>query len=262
MSAPPLITLLTDFGLEDPYVGVMKGALLRHCPDARLVDLSHALAAGDRVAAAFWIERVFRWFEPGTVHLVVVDPGVGSARVPLAVRAHSQYFVGPDNGVLSEVIESDAASELRVIESGALPSRTFHGRDLFAPTAARLAAGSLGWAEVGPLTEERHATLVPRPVAGEERCSGQVITVDRFGNALTNLGPPPAATCELVLAGRRFPLLGTYADAAPGGICALLGSFERLEIAQRDGHAARTLGITAGTPVELAWGARLGHDES
>ena len=231
MSAAPLITLLTDFGLEDPFVGVMKGVLYRHCASARLVDLTHAIPAGDRVAAAFWVERVFRWFEPGTVHLVVVDPGVGSARAPLVVQAHGQYFVGPDNGVLTDVIASDDFAEVRVITSGALPSRTFHGRDLFAPVAARLAAGSLAWELVGVPRETWHEAIVPVPVVRAGSRQGQVITIDRFGNALTNLGPPEGGEQELIVGGQRLPLVGTYSDVAPGAICAVLGSFERLEVA-------------------------------
>lgn len=251
-----LITLLTDFGLEDPYVGVMKGVLLRECPEAQLIDLTHAIAAGDCVAAGFWLERVFSWFPAGTVHLVVVDPGVGTARQALLLAAHGHYFVGPDNGILSGLMASDVKAELRAIDGArlglALPSRTFHGRDLFAPVAARIAHGSLQCAQVGPLCEARSAPLVPRPNQSAAGWSGQILVVDRFGNLISNLVAPPAReSFEIQIAGRTLPIVQTYGEGAKSQLVALVGSFGTLEVAQRDGHAARALGVDVGTPLEL-----------
>lgn len=254
--AAPLITLLTDFGLEDPYVGVMKGVLLRDCPEARLIDLTHAIAAGDCRAAGFWLERVFAWFPARTVHLVVVDPGVGTARQPLLISAHGHYFVGPDNGMLSGLIASDPNAEVRAIDAArlglTLPSRTFHGRDLFAPVAARVAQGSLQLERVGPITEPRCAPIVPSPIETPGGWCGQILVVDRFGNAISNLVLPPAGQgFELRIAGRKLPIVQTYGDGEKAQLLALVGSFGTLEVAQRDGHAARALGLGVGTPLEL-----------
>ncbi len=256
MTGARVITLLTDFGLDDPYVGVLKAIVLRHCPAAQIVDLTHSIAPFDRLAAAFWLERVFGWFPGGTVHVVVVDPGVGSARRMVAIAAHHQIFVGPDNGVLNGVYASDVHAEAREIVPGALdlpsPSRTFHGRDVFAPIAARLAEGSLMFDGVGDRVTLSGEVLLHPVTENGGVWTGQVVTVDRFGNALTNLLEPPLpGAFEVNVAGRRVPLLGTYADAAPGDIFALFGSFGSLEVATREGHVAALLGIGRGAVVEL-----------
>jgi S-adenosylmethionine hydrolase len=256
MSRTNLITLLTDFGLQDPYVGVMKAVLLRHCPSARIVDLSHAVPPYDTCAAAFWIERVFGWFPEETVHIVVVDPGVGSPRMSIAIRAHGQYFVGPDNGVLSGVFACDAAAEARRIEPNALglppPSRTFHGRDAFAPIGAQLAAGSLPFESVGAIVPSLSGPVLPVAVESASGVIGQVVTVDRFGNAITNLELPSAGgRYEVRVLGRSLRIVETYADVAVGEACALLGAFGTLELAVREGYAATAIGVVPGTPVEL-----------
>jgi S-adenosyl-L-methionine hydrolase (adenosine-forming) len=256
MTGARVITLLTDFGLDDPYVGVLKAVVLRHCPAVQIVDLSHSIAPYDRLGAAFWLERVFGWFPDGTVHVVVVDPGVGSTRRAVAVAAHRQVFVGPDNGVLNGVYASDVHAEAREMIPGALglssPSRTFHGRDVFAPVAARLAEGSLLFDGVGDRVVLSGEVLLPLVTESGGVWTGQVVTIDRFGNALTNLLEPPwPGTFEVCIAGRRVPLLGTYADAALGDVFALFGSFGSLELAMREGHAASQLGISRGALVEL-----------
>ena len=256
MTSARIVTLLTDFGLDDPYVGVLKAAVLRYCPAAQIVDLSHSIAPYDRLAASFWLERVFGWFPAGTLHIVVVDPGVGSTRRAVAIAAHGQIFVGPDNGVLNGVYASDLHAEAREIVPASLglptPSRTFHGRDVFAPVAARLAEGSLTFGGVGERVTLSGEILLPSVVERRGGWAGQVIIIDRFGNALTNLvEPPPPGAFEVSVAGRRVPLLGTYAEAAPGDIFALFGSFGSLEVAMREGHVASTLGIARGAAVEL-----------
>lgn len=256
MSGPGTITLLTDFGLDDPYVGVLKAVLLRDCPGASIIDLTHAVAPFDKVAAAFWIERVFAWFPAGTVHVVVVDPGVGSSRRAVVVRAHRQFFVGPDNGVLSGVYAGDPAAEARQIMASELglpvPSRTFHGRDVFAPVAARLARGTLAFKGFGTAVPFLSDAALPRAVEHDRGFSGQVVTVDRFGNALTNLvQPPPALDYEVRVAGRALPVLETYAAATVGQVFGVFGSFGTLELAMREGRAAAALGVTQGTAVEL-----------
>jgi S-adenosylmethionine hydrolase len=256
MNGTGLITLLTDFGLDDPYVGVLKAVLLQGCPSARMVDLSHALQPYDTRAAAFWIERVFGWFPARTVHVVVVDPGVGSPRRAIVVAAHGQFFVGPDNGVLSGIYARDPQAEARDIIPGVVglapPSRTFHARDVFAPVAAGLAQGTLVFEKVGGLITTLAEAVLPLAVESGTTLVGQVVAVDHFGNALTNLSQPPlAGRYEARVGGHRLPIVGTYADGAVGDIFALFGSFGTLELAMREGHAATALGVSSGTLVEL-----------
>src|SRR5690606_16440176 len=151
---PGVVSLLTDFGLADPYVGIVKGVIAREAPGVTVIDLTHAVPPQDVELAALWLEQAYGWFPSGTVHLCVVDPGVGTARAALAARAGEHWFVAPDNGVLSAVLGRESSSEVRRIDASALrltvSSRTFHGRDVFAPVAARLASGALRLAEIGP----------------------------------------------------------------------------------------------------------------
>jgi len=255
MTATGPITLLTDFGLDDPYVGVMKAVLLGHCPSAQIVDLCHSIAPYDKVAAAFWISRVFPWFPAGTVHLVVVDPEVGSARQAIVLSAYGQLFVGPDNGILSGIAQSPGAVARQIVPEEldlAPPSRTFHGRDVFAPVAARLLRGSLEFANVGSALSILCAPVLPEPTETANGVSGQVATIDRFGNALTNIAQPAGqGRYRARMGDLTVPVLDTYSDAERGSILAVFGSFGTLELSQREGHAARTLGIGQGAPVEL-----------
>ncbi len=193
MNAVGIITLLTDFGLDDPYVGVLKAVLLRGCPAARIVDLSHALKPYDTLASSI-LDRASIWLvSAGTAHLVVVDPTVGSARRALAIAAHGQFFFGPDNGVLTRIHEQDPRAEAREIAPSALglasPSRTFHGRDVFAPAVAQLVSGSLAFDAIGDRVASLCDAILPLAVDHGLGWAGQVVTVDRFGNALTNLLP-------------------------------------------------------------------------
>jgi S-adenosylmethionine hydrolase len=250
-----IITLLTDYGTVDSYVGEMKGVLLSLAPGVTLVDLTHELAPGDVASAAYVVSRAWHRFPPGTVHLAVVDPGVGTARAALAFATRGHFFVGPDNGLWSGVMHG-APVEAVTLATPPLAAPTFHGRDLFAPVAARLALGE-------PL-----ATLgapyggIPRRVSGAvprhegKLVVGEVIYVDRYGNLVTNLTPefvPPYAVLEaesLVIG----PLRTTFGDVASGGILAYIGSGGQVEIAVRDGSAARRLGLGVGGRVR----ARLG----
>jgi len=248
MTMRPIITLLTDFGTADGYVAELKGVLLSAVPDANVVDLSHDVPAQDVECARLAVARYWRRFPSGTVHVVVVDPGVGSTRAPLAVSSDDRFLVGPDNGVLSPSL---LAAGARVV---ALPvpttaSATFQGRDVFAPAAASLALGS-------PLDSLGHAFAEPvirrTPEArrgADGSVAGEVIAVDRFGNAITNLIAPRGGRVEV--AGRAMPIVRTYADAASGDVIALVGSTGFVEVAQRDGSAVRELSITRGTPVLL-----------
>jgi S-adenosylmethionine hydrolase len=258
-----IVTLLTDFGLSEPFVGVMKGALLRECPSARLIDLSHDIPPQDVPAAAFWSAMSAGYFPEGTVALAVVDPGVGSARAPLVVEASARLFVGPDNGIFDLVKARLGPARTRRIDAeqlGIFPqSRTFHGRDLFAPVAGRLCAGTLAFDDVGP-EHTSAAAEAPLEMASPElraggrvRFEGRVITVDRFGNLICNIEPGSelSAAFHLEILDQRVRCGATYADAAPGEAIGYLGSFGQLEIGVRNGSARERLGAGAGTRIVL-----------
>ena len=271
MTPSGVITLLTDFGLEDPYVGVMKGAILARFRQATLVDLTHAIPPQDIAAAGFWIERSYRWFPPGTVHLVVVDPGVGSARDPLALEVDGHLFVGPDNGVFVAVLGYPGPKRAHRIDPAKLGieqlSATFHGRDLFGPAAAVLAASSDGALEqVGPSREppvafvRAEADGEPSGVHGRIHGSvygsmcGSVVVTDHFGNLITDIPAaelPPGDSWRVRLRGRALAVVRTYADAEPGQCVALVGSFGTLELAARDASAAELLGAGPGDLVSI-----------
>jgi S-adenosylmethionine hydrolase len=243
---PRVITLLTDFGTADGYVGEMKGVLLAGAPDAMLVDITHDIPAQDVEAARLTLARVWRRFPAGTVHLVVVDPGVGRDRAALAVASDERFLVGPDNGVLSPALLI-TGNRVVALESPANASATFHGRDVFAPAAARLAAGAAIETLGSPVSQPRvRRTPEPRRT-GDGALLGEVISIDRFGNAITNLVGMRTGTVEA--AGLSLPLRRTYGEAPVGGPVAIVGSSGLIEIAVRDGHAARVLHLTRGTAV-------------
>ena len=253
------VTLLTDFGVTDPFVGVMKGVVLAHCADARLVDLTHGIEPQRVSDAAFWIAQSYRWFPPETVHLVVVDPGVGSERAPLALQAGEHYFVGPDNGIFEGVLARESRRECRAIDVGGLglplPSRTFHGRDVFAPVAGMLAAG-LAFARLGPLLELSPSQLLPQATFEDAEANGEVVVIDHFGNLITNLeigGRADGRRAVVEVAGQALPLVGTYSELAPYACGAVVGSFGQIELVERNGSAARTLSAQRGTPVRVSW---------
>jgi S-adenosylmethionine hydrolase len=250
-----VITLTTDFGTADGYVGEMKGVILSAAPDVAIVDITHDIEPQDIEGARLLVERCWRWYPRGTVHVVVVDPGVGTARAAIAVAAQGQFLIGPDNGVLSSAI---ATPQSAVVALQVPPdaSATFHGRDVFAPAAARLATGvplaRIGRPHVSPLVH-----CDPEPVVlPNGTVTGEVVHADRFGNAVTNLEAALAASGAMVeIAGRQMPVVRTYADVPPGHPVALVGSNGRIEIAIRNGHAARVLGLARGSRVMLTPGS-------
>jgi hypothetical protein len=254
-----IIALLTDFGTVDPYVGAMKGAILSVCPEATLVDLVHDVPVHDVLAGAFALDAAYPTFPEGTVFVAVVDPGVGSARRGLAIRAGTCVFVGPDNGLFTLVLHAHPEAQVHVIANPALGraplSPVFHGRDLFGPVAAHLALG-LAIEEVGPLVGDPIVFDLPSPRLLEERgLEASVVHVDRFGNLTTNL---PGRECErpaieVRVGGVLVPFVGTYADVPRGAPCALVGSSGRLEVAVREGSAAVVLGAGTGTAVRVTW---------
>jgi S-adenosylmethionine hydrolase len=252
-----VITLLTDFGLSDPFVGVMTGVLLSRFPGARVVDLCHGMRPQAVGEAAFWLERCYFWFPEGTVHVAVVDPGVGSERGVLAAAIAGHYFLLPDNGLLgTRLLEAPGARVLAVDvpKLGLAPaSRTFHGRDVFAPLAAGLASGERRFESLGVPTRALPCCL-PAPQRTATGASGEVVCVDRFGNLLTNLDEALAESTgarQVRVAGQSLRWLRTYADAEPGELLALVNAFGVIEIALRDGSAEHHLGVTRGAAVEL-----------
>lgn len=249
-----IVTLLTDFGLSDPFVGIMKGVILSRAPDVRIVDLTHGIPPQDVIAGSFWLAESWRWFPRGTVHVAVVDPGVGTARTPVALEVEGHVFVGPDNGLFGALPAPAAVHGIDTSRFGRL-SRTFHGRDIFAPVAANLASGALALADVGPARPGVAPSPIPLPRDAAGGLEGAVVVVDRFGNLITNLRSAHVTPGSVLQLGERtFRVVGTYGEARPGEVVALVNAFDCLEIAVRDGNAADTLGVTTGTPVLLARG--------
>jgi S-adenosylmethionine hydrolase len=259
--ARPTIALVTDFGTRDHYAGTMKGVVLTICPEATLVDVTHDLPPHDVLAGALELAASYKYFPAGSVFLVVVDPGVGSARHGIAAEAGGYRFVAPDNGVLSLVFKDTPPK--RVVElterKYARPtvSRTFEGRDRFAPAAAWLAKGIDLSALGRPLTTWQ-TLAVAEPVVADSEVAGEVLRVDRFGNLVTNIdrrtfdrfagggGIEIAAGPHIV-----GKVVATYAEADPGAICALFGSTECLEIALNGGSAANALELGRGAPIRV-----------
>ena len=262
MKANGLITLCTDFGTRDPYVGIMKGVMLAVDPSLRFVDLTHDVPPQDVTAGALALRSAVEHFPDGTVHLAVVDPGVGSARDPVAVVTERGTLVGPDNGLLEPSASRLGLCEVRRLERRDLfraeVSRTFHGRDVFAPIAARLAAG-MDAAELGPRLERLTPLALPVPRRGDFVVRGEVIYVDRFGNLLTNISDTDLSTFHgrsLSVTIRRVSidaLVDAYSAVRSGMPLAIVGSWGLLEIAVRDGNAAEKLDAARGTPVSVTW---------
>jgi hypothetical protein len=250
---PRRITLLTDFGSADGYVAAMRGVIASHCPTVAIDDASHAIPPGDVQGAAHALSRYWRLYPPGTVHIVVVDPGVGSARRALVVAAQDRIALGPDNGVLEPMLF--AAQEIREISNRALlahdPPATFHGRDVFAPVAGFLACGGT-LDEVGDILGEPVRLPSAAPLQQGDRLVGRIVHVDSFGNLITNLPGADALSAEVWLGERRVGgIRRTYADVATGELLAVIGSTGMVEISVRDGSAARVLDAGRGVTVEL-----------
>ncbi len=242
----PIVTLLTDFGTADGYVAEMKGVILSAAPGATILDVTHDVPAHDVDAGRLALARYWRRFPAGTVHLAVVDPGVGTARGALAVVTEGHAFVGPDNGILTPALLSGRA-EIVTLPVPPAAAPTFHGRDVFAPAAAALARGepvsSLGTAFADPIVRR-----TPEPRRLENGViAGEVIAIDRFGNAITNLVGVRGGTVEV--AGTVLPMSRTYGDVPSGAMTALCGSNGLIELAVRDGSAARQHGIRRGALV-------------
>ena len=264
MARPYIVTLTTDFGLADHFVGTMKGVLLDVFPDVRIVDISHAVQAFDVLDGALMIADAYSYFPAGTVHMVVVDPGVGSDRRPIIASVGEHYFVAPDNGVLSLVYENAERITVREITSSHYfhqpVSTTFHGRDIFAPVAANLAKG-VDPAKFGEEISDYAAFAAPRPKAAPDgSLRGIVLKMDRFGNLVTNIrvGDAPHILGEnappfRITIGKQdiTQIYSHYAEGAPGELFGILGSAGYLEICSNRGSAAKLLGAGKGTEVAV-----------
>ena len=260
--ANPIITLTTDYGTNDHLVGVLKGVILKINPEVTIVDITHAVTPFDLLDGALAIAAAYSYFPPRTIHVVIVDPSVGTDRRPLLVSGQNQYFIAPDNGVLSGVFDKESNFVVRHLTSEHYflhpVSRTFHGRDVFAPVAGWLSKnwqpGSMG----EEITDFKRLAL-PRPKEADGAIKGVVLKVDSFGNLLTNfkaedLGTNPLEKGEVQLqvgnhAVTRF--VPTFASGGAGEPVAYIGSSGYLEIAVNRGNASKTLGIGRGTPVVL-----------
>ncbi len=262
--ATPIVTFLSDFGHEDWFVGVVHGVVHDVAPEAHVVDLNHLVPPGNIARGAFLLEAAAPDFAPGTIHLAVVDPGVGTDRRAIAVRARGQYFVGPDNGLLEWALASPDAEVHALTETRWFrqpTSRTFHGRDVFAPVAGALVRGT-PLAELGPRIADPVRLPVASPAIEGDALVGRVMFIDRFGNALTNLSVAALerafganvdhAALHLTLLDRSVTGLSrSYGDSPVGALVAIMGSSGRIEVAQVGGDAAVRLGIGEGDPVSV-----------
>jgi S-adenosylmethionine hydrolase len=258
----PVVTLTTDFGLADHYVGTVKGVLVTRCPGVRIIDISHEIPPFSIYSGAYTIDQAAPYFPAGTIHVIVIDPGVGTARKPLVLEALHQYFIAPDNGVLTMIIGRDPKAKAYEIETRDMwlspPSSTFHGRDIFAPVAAALASGATKLRKIARrLTKiELVPDLRPRQInAGE--WEGKLLSIDRFGNAITNFsitGFPMLASSRFSIHVGRHRIAtfkSTFGDA-PDGVCfAYAGSSGYIELAVKQQSAAALLNASAGDRITL-----------
>ena len=246
----PVITLLTDFGTSDSYVAEMKAVLHAAVADVAVVDLSHDVALGDVRGAQYLLARSWHRFPRGTVHIAVVDPGVGTERRALAAERRGHHFIAPDNGLLTSVLDGAHVVELEV---GSNAAATFHGRDVFAPAAARLANGE-ALRDLGPRVVHAHLDPLPTPVKGEKHLVGEVVYIDHFGTLITNLPREAFGATRAVRVGGEFEVQAgrTFRDVQQGELVAFVGSGGTVEIAARDQSAALVTGVGIGGEVRLA----------
>jgi hypothetical protein len=258
-----VITLTTDFGTADWFVGTMKGVIAGIAPGATVVDVTHGIPRGDLRAGAFALAASCRFFPKHTIHVAVVDPGVGSARAAIAVQTASALFVGPDNGVLSWALRGEKIKTIRRLENEQYffhpVSRTFHGRDVFAPVAAHLSRG-VNIRRLGPPADDFIRLPWPEPIRETHQVRGEVVHVDRFGNAITNLtadevrGRSAAAPVVVVRGKSLCAVAAFYQAVRRGQPVAVVGSSGFLEIAVNGGNAAKRLALRVGTPVVVRCG--------
>lgn len=257
-----VITITTDFGHQGPFVAIMKGRILERMRSASIIDVTHEVHVYWPAEAGFWLSRAFPYFPSGSVHIAVVDPGVGTRRDIIAVEGDGHVFLAPDNGLLAPVLARARHTAIHRLDLPAarsrfglpVPSATFHGRDIFAPLAAELAAGRAQIADLGPPTRDFVPSWVEDPSVSGDHVQGVVITIDHFGNLITNIEAALLERFRLPLVrtgGHEIPIRRTYGDVRPGELLALINSFGVLEIARAEQSAAEALGLGRGAPVHV-----------
>jgi S-adenosylmethionine hydrolase len=256
-----VITITTDFGHKGPFVAIMKGVILSRCPDASVIDLAHDIPAQWPPEAGFWVSRSYRWFPKGSIHLAIVDPGVGTERDILIVEHDSHIFMAPDNGLLARLLDEATGARVWKLETENLdlpePSATFHGRDIFAPVAADLLAGRVRLTEIASQTNEWTPGWIDEPEKSDGRVAGVIVTVDNFGNLISNIDArllDDFAEPVAEIAGHQIPMRTTYGRARPGDYLALINSFDVVEVARAESSAADGLGSTRGAPLVIREG--------
>jgi S-adenosylmethionine hydrolase len=261
MQASGVITITTDFGHKGPFAAVMKGVILSRFPHARIVDLTHDIPAQWPPEAGFWLSRAYKYFPAGTVHIAIVDPGVGTERDILIVEHDHHYFMAPDNGLLAQMLDKADSAKVFKLDVDALcrlnippPSMTFHGRDIFAPIAAELAARKTTPVAIGIATRDWVPAWIDEPTVSADHVAGVIVTIDTFGNLISNIDasllegrPNPIVR----ISGHDIKMLPTYGRAKPGDYLALINSFGVLEVAIAEGSAADSLGADRGAPITV-----------
>ena len=260
-----LITLTTDFGLREPFVGIMKGVMLAHAAQLRFVDMAHEVSAFQPIEAGFWLSRALRYFPAGTLHVAVVDPGVGTPRDLIVAMSGEQALLAPDNGLLAPLAARGHIDRIirvdltRLVQFGVSDvSATFHGRDVFAPLAAAIASGRCNPSDLGPEIATLNTTGWPATVArADGGVAGVIVAVDRFGNLISNIESSAVvalATPSVLIGEVALPLRRTYGDAQAGEYLGLINSFDVLEVAQARGNAAAGLNLAVGALISAVPG--------
>lgn len=262
MHTSGVITITTDFGHKGPFAAVMKGVIIGRFPDAKIIDLAHDIPAQWPPEAGFWVRRAYPYFPCGSVHLAIVDPGVGTEREILIVEYDRHVFMAPDNGLLGQLLDNAEDALVYHLDHTRLaelnicnPSATFHGRDIFAPLAAEIASGRISPMHIGKLTAEWTPGWLDEADVSASKITGAIVTIDAFGNLISNID---AAMIESIsnpvvhVGGHDVPMLETYGRAQPGELLALVNSFGVVEIAKAEGNAADGLGLERGAPVTIS----------
>jgi S-adenosylmethionine hydrolase len=261
MQPSGVITFTTDFGHKGPFAAIMKGVILSRFPTAKIIDLAHDIPAQWPPEAGFWVSRSYKWFPAGSVHLAIVDPGVGTERDILIVECDGHIFMAPDNGLLAQLIDHCNAPQVFKLAPEKLdslnlpePSATFHGRDIFAPVAAELASGRVSVADIGEKTNDWTPGWIDEPDVTPRKVAGVIVTIDTFGNLISNIDASlirdhkePVAE----IAGHQISMQSTYGRAQPGDYLALINSFGVIEVARAEGSAADGLGSERGAPLVI-----------
>ena len=261
MQPSGVITITTDFGHKGPFTAVMKGVITGRFPDAKIIDLIHDIPAQWPPEAGFWVCRSYKYFPRGTVHVAIVDPGVGTERDILVVQHDRHYFLAPDNGLLSPILDDPADAQVFKLDLGCLkrlgldePSATFHGRDIFAPIAAEIASGRTNPGAIGVPASDWIPGWIDEPEVSTGKVSGIIITVDTFGNLISNIDRKLIAGFRQPvarIAGREIGMQTTYGRVKPGEYLALINSFDVVEVARAEGNAADGLGLERGAPIVI-----------